>query len=1072
MKSQFKALENLIRFKERDGENTTANRRCADMDNAIPALMGVPKSIIEHVIFCHQEESNWPLGERLLLKKRFDEIFGSSRYTKALEAIEKQRKEILKEAKEKGHVLALISKDRDAAFELRKELSKHMSAIEKLDAQIHSLNRIIEQKETQLATLERIESEHRQQLVRMESMKSEMTKLRSQLGDEPNAYSQEACEAEITGEERALSELELEKDRISEQIRAEKNSFESLIRERNELTLRLKTYRNSQLEASNLSDLIRLKFNELNETIETARNGNLLTQNFSFNSEHPGLSIAEMERILNARIKNNEDTLFPFIEAVALKETQKRNLESKMEEIGKKSMQLQTDMHILESKIASSQTEMSSVDAKLVQIGSLVGASNPLENESVITRQLNEKIQNLDQNLRKISIEKRAISASSESSIENLISDLNDMISDSVSIVPLMHASADEILSNLEQKKLEILTKIESVFKSISGSVSTQIQTGISTATSDVQQINEQLIAAKQSLSLFTNLKSKSISESKCQVCRQKLTSVEDFEASIERLTKKLPDIIASCEAKKQTQQSSSSEIMIALDEVRRVLVPELMEAENSIARIRSILDIISHLRSRRETAETLNPAEQARRLAELEAAELETCSEKNKYLFERENFKNLLEKRAGLETVIDDFRMELVSVRDTQGQVQLEVEAQRNLLHQVSAELESNSKNLQEKRSESEKSVNLMRNSFQIIFQIVSQIESLRSKLTSDPTSNPALSDLAALEVRETEINQRLPAIMTGLSEREDTLKTVEGKLKEVTVSISAWRSRSELACLASELQRMNVGIASDFSNENMAELSANVRELRDERAKLTGEVGQIRSQWAQIEQKLNSSSFLDIDEKYRQAFCCMESHNVLAKDVQRYHQALDRALMSYHAQKMNQINDVIRDLWGRIYKGTDIDYIAIRSDTESENEDNTVKRSYNYRVVMVKGDVELEMRGRCSAGQKVVACLIIRLALAESFCLSCGILALDEPTTNLDHSNIGGLAEALAELIASRREQRNFQLIIITHDESFVNMLGNLRACDHFYRVTKNEYGYSTVSRSNIHEIHTRGR
>jgi hypothetical protein len=54
--------------------------------------------------------------------------------------------------------------------------------------------------------------------------------------------------------------------------------------------------------------------------------------------------------------------------------------------------------------------------------------------------------------------------------------------------------------------------------------------------------------------------------------------------------------------------------------------------------------------------------------------------------------------------------------------------------------------------------------------------------------------------------------------------------------------------------------------------------------------------------------------------------------------------------------------------------------------------------RVVMVNGGVELDMRGRCSAGQKVLACLIIRLALAETFCLNCGILALDEPTTNLD--------------------------------------------------------------------------
>ena len=56
-----------------------------------------------------------------------------------------------------------------------------------------------------------------------------------------------------------------------------------------------------------------------------------------------------------------------------------------------------------------------------------------------------------------------------------------------------------------------------------------------------------------------------------------------------------------------------------------------------------------------------------------------------------------------------------------------------------------------------------------------------------------------------------------------------------------------------------------------------------------------------------------------------------------------------------------------------------------------------------MLSGGVELDMRGRCSAGQKVLASLVIRLALAENFCLNCGILALDEPTTNLDAANSG---------------------------------------------------------------------
>ena len=83
-----------------------------------------------------------------------------------------------------------------------------------------------------------------------------------------------------------------------------------------------------------------------------------------------------------------------------------------------------------------------------------------------------------------------------------------------------------------------------------------------------------------------------------------------------------------------------------------------------------------------------------------------------------------------------------------------------------------------------------------------------------------------------------------------------------------------------------------------------------------------------------------------------------------------------------------------------------------------------------MIKNGVEMDMRGRCSAGQKVffklfvqifsniqhyslkvLASLIIRMALAEAFSSKCGVLALDEPTTNLDEDNIASLSDTILE-------------------------------------------------------------
>lgn len=124
-------------------------------------------------------------------------------------------------------------------------------------------------------------------------------------------------------------------------------------------------------------------------------------------------------------------------------------------------------------------------------------------------------------------------------------------------------------------------------------------------------------------------------------------------------------------------------------------------------------------------------------------------------------------------------------------------------------------------------------------------------------------------------------------------------------------------------------------------------------------------------------------------------------------------------------------------------------------------------YRVVQIKNEVEIDMRGRCSAGQKVLACLIIRMALAEIFSINCGVIALDEPTTNLDRCNIESLANALSQLVESRSAQRNFMLIVISHDEEFIEALSRVQELTKFHKVTRNRFGKSVITRIQIDKI-----
>ena len=140
---------------------------------------------------------------------------------------------------------------------------------------------------------------------------------------------------------------------------------------------------------------------------------------------------------------------------------------------------------------------------------------------------------------------------------------------------------------------------------------------------------------------------------------------------------------------------------------------------------------------------------------------------------------------------------------------------------------------------------------------------------------------------------------------------------------------------------------------------------------------------------------------------------------DLDKYYRALDWAIMQYHRDRMKIINRIVKELWRATYRGNDIDYIEIKTDESDGVSAGADKRKvYNYKVVMVKNEAEMDMRGRCSAGQKVLASLIIRLALAQTFSANCSIIALDEPTTNLDTPN----SEAFAQVGAPKHPHYSY--------------------------------------------------
>ncbi|KAJ2879871.1 DNA repair protein rad50, partial [Coemansia aciculifera] len=142
-----KTLEGALSFDSTATEDKVSiSSRCADLDAMMPEQLGVSKAVLENVIFCHQEESNWPLSEASVLKKKFDEIFAATRYTKALESIKTIRKGQSVEIRVQRGELKHLEEKKTKSERVRKEYEKSTVAIHNFKVRIDG----IQQKEDQV----------------------------------------------------------------------------------------------------------------------------------------------------------------------------------------------------------------------------------------------------------------------------------------------------------------------------------------------------------------------------------------------------------------------------------------------------------------------------------------------------------------------------------------------------------------------------------------------------------------------------------------------------------------------------------------------------------------------------------------------------------------------------------------------------------------------------------------------------------------------------------------------------------------------------------------------------------
>lgn len=315
------------------------------------------------------------------------------------------------------------------------------------------------------------------------------------------------------------------------------------------------------------------------------------------------------------------------------------------------------------------------------------------------------------------------------------------------------------------------------------------------------------------------------------------------------------------------------------------------------------------------------------------------------------------------------------------------------------------------------------------------------------------------------TRLKGEMEELMKRINSQKEELSQGDWNKKNIRDNLKFRENEAALVKLAEKIERLE----SEDAEKDYDRLIAEAKEYDRHISVLTAErselIGKSRATDTNLKQQIElyEQEYKGAEQKFQESSVKLSATRGVIEDLSTFGDSLDKAIMQFHSIKMEEINRIAGDLWRATYQGTDVDTIAIRSEKDTEAS-TSQRRSYKYRVVMVKRDTEMDMRGRCSAGQKVLASIIIRLALAESFGVNCGVIALDEPTTNLDSDNIRSLAQSLHGIIRARQAQANFQLIVITHDEEFLRYMRCSDFCDSFFRVRRDENQCSTITKENI--------
>lgn len=176
----FKTLEGQLAIMNK-GERSTISTKNAELDAQVPLYLGASKAVLDYVIFCHQDDSLWPLSEASILKKRFDDIFEALKFTKVLDNLKVIRKDMTTDIKLIEQSVEHFKIDKERANKIKNKLDNMKVVMNTYTEDITDLTRRLEEYEAKADKLFSSNQQFQQVLSKLQQLRMSQKSYQDQI---------------------------------------------------------------------------------------------------------------------------------------------------------------------------------------------------------------------------------------------------------------------------------------------------------------------------------------------------------------------------------------------------------------------------------------------------------------------------------------------------------------------------------------------------------------------------------------------------------------------------------------------------------------------------------------------------------------------------------------------------------------------------------------------------------------------------------------------------------------------------------------------------------------------------